>query len=200
MRVWDLNRRPGETSEQRDERVKILELIEAGKKEEVTSEMLQRALKEQGLTSSQIASRAADAAVKVLMGDDGTLMIAETEARVKAMESVLITAKDMLDDMRRKATSLDSEVSGLKEMIEAQKEHGGLTDERAKNTVSLYAQLIALGAAAKVSAEIAVTNAGYVTYAYLGGQAKREINGWGGVEEEGKTNQVLRAGRKPERY
>ena len=55
------------------------------------------------------------------------------------------------------------------------KEHGSITDDRAKNVVALYGALLSMNERAGADPADAVRNAGYVVYAYLGGQAKREI-------------------------
>jgi 3-phosphoglycerate kinase len=53
--------------------------------------------------------------------------------------------------------------------------NGVITDEKARNVVALYAALLTMGEKAGADAEDAVRNAGYVVYAYLGGQARRDI-------------------------
>ena len=63
----------------------------------------------------------------------------------------------------------------LLSVTEAQKEHGTITDDRAKNVVALYGALLSMNERAGADPADAVRNAGYVVYAYLGGQAKREI-------------------------
>ena len=65
--------------------------------------------------------------------------------------------------------------AGIAVITEAQREHGAITDEKAKNVVALYAALIGMSEKAGADATEAVRNAGYVLYAYLGGEAKREI-------------------------
>ena len=60
-------------------------------------------------------------------------------------------------------------------VTEAQKEHGEITEEKARNLVALYAALINMNEKAGASSDASVQNAGYIAYAYLGGQAKREI-------------------------
>ena len=52
---------------------------------------------------------------------------------------------------------------------------GEITDDRAKNVVALYGALLSMNERAGADAADSVRNAGYVVYAYLGGQAKREI-------------------------
>jgi hypothetical protein len=65
--------------------------------------------------------------------------------------------------------------AGIAVITEAQREHGAITDEKARNVVALYAALIGMSEKAGADATEAVRNAGYVLYAYLGGEAKREI-------------------------
>ena len=65
--------------------------------------------------------------------------------------------------------------AGIAVITEAQREHGAITDEKARNVVALYAALIGMSEKAGADATEAVRNAGYMLYAYLGGQAKREI-------------------------
>jgi len=52
---------------------------------------------------------------------------------------------------------------------------GEITDDRAKNVVALYGALLSMNERAGADTADSVRNAGYVVYAYLGGQAKREI-------------------------
>lgn len=59
---------------------------------------------------------------------------------------------------------------------EAQNEFGVITDDKAKNVVALYAALLSMNQKAGASCSESVTNAGYVMYAYLGGQARRDIS------------------------
>ena len=68
-------------------------------------------------------------------------------------------------------------------VIDAQKECGVVSDEKARNVVALYAALLGMNARAGAPGIDAVKNAGYVMYAYLGGQAKREISYSYGNEE-----------------
>ena len=54
-------------------------------------------------------------------------------------------------------------------------EYGSITDEKARNTVALYSALLGMNQRAGADGTEAVQNAGYVMYAYLGGQARRDI-------------------------
>ena len=59
-------------------------------------------------------------------------------------------------------------------LSEAQKEHGEVTEEKAKNLIALYGALLTMNEKCGADGPEAVNNASYVAYAYLGGQAKRE--------------------------
>ena len=73
---------------------------------------------------------------------------------------------------RTKITQLSDNVLAA---IDAQKEFGSITDERARNAVALYSALLGMNQRAGTDGTEAVRNAGYVMYAYLGGQARRDI-------------------------
>jgi len=77
-------------------------------------------------------------------------------------------------DVCRRVVEKQNE-AGIAVITEAQREHGAITDEKARNVVVLYAALIGMSEKAGADATEAVRNGGYVLYAYLGGQAKREI-------------------------
>lgn len=70
---------------------------------------------------------------------------------------------------------LDSLSSTLLAVSEAQEQHGAVTDEKARNIIALYGALLAMSQKAGADAEDAVRNASYILYAYLGGQARRDI-------------------------
>jgi hypothetical protein len=63
----------------------------------------------------------------------------------------------------------------IQSIAEAQSEYGTITDEKAKTVVALYAALLIMNEKAGADGSDAVRNASYVVYAYLGGQAKRQI-------------------------
>ena len=56
----------------------------------------------------------------------------------------------------------------------AQTEYGAITENKAKNTLALYASILALNEKIHVNPDKSAESAGYILYAYLGGQAKRE--------------------------
>lgn len=85
------------------------------------------------------------------------------------------------------------EVAGtLQALTEAQEEYGAVTEEKAKNAVALYAALISVAQKAGADGEDAVQNAGYILYAYLGGQAARNINSG---DNGDRSNRIYGGGR-----
>lgn len=60
-------------------------------------------------------------------------------------------------------------------ITEAQNEYGTITDNKAKTVLALYAALLSMNEKAGAEGAEAVRDASYVVYAYLGGQAKRQI-------------------------
>ena len=110
--------------------------------------------------------------VNLFMPDDGKMLIREAQGQVAEM-------RQLVNDLRKEYAELKRKIEGLSDTLlaisEAQKEHGVITDEKARNVVALYAALLTMGEKAGADAEDAVRNAGYVVYAYLGGQARRDI-------------------------
>ncbi|MBR2208096.1 MAG: hypothetical protein IJ859_04725 [Synergistaceae bacterium] len=116
-----------------------------------------------GLTKQQSESVTADVIINRLMNDDGKMLIQE--------------AKNQVEELSKQHSELMQKMSTISRMLfdilEIQKEFGNVSDDKAKTTIALYATLIEVGKRAGATGIDAVTNAGYVTYAYLGGQARR---------------------------
>ena len=125
-----------------------------------------------GLTKQQASSVTAETLVNLFMQDDGKILIKEAQLQVSEMQK---TVSDLKEEYRRLEQKIHSISDTLLSISKAQKEHGDITDEKAKNIVALYAALLAMNEKAGADPNDSVKNAGYVLYAYLGGQAKREI-------------------------
>lgn len=125
-----------------------------------------------GLTKQQASSVTAETLVRLFMNDDGKILIKEAQRQVSEMQK-------LVNDLKTEYESLVQKISAVSDTLlaitEAQKEHGEITDDRAKNVVALYGALLSMNERAGADATDSVRNAGYVVYAYLGGQAKREI-------------------------
>ena len=125
-----------------------------------------------GLTKQQATSTTANTLVRLFMPEDGKLLIQEARQQVDEMKALVDKLKGEYNDLKGR---LDSLSSTLLAVSEAQEQHGAVRDERARNIIALYGALLAVSQKAGADAEDAVKNASYVLYAYLGGQARRDI-------------------------
>jgi heat-inducible transcriptional repressor len=102
------------------------------------------------------------------------------------VDNMLSSERQQVDEMKALVDKLKGEYNELKGRLdslsatliavsEAQEQHGAVTDEKARNIIALYGALLAMSQKAGADAEDAVRNASYILYAYLGGQARRDI-------------------------
>ena len=125
-----------------------------------------------GLTKQQATSTTANTLVRLFMPEDGKMLLQEARQQVAEMQALVDRLKDEYTNLQGK---LDSLSSTLLAVSEAQEQHGAVTDEKARNIIALYGALLAMSQKAGADAEDAVRNASYILYAYLGGQARRDI-------------------------
>ena len=136
------------------------------------TEDLIRRLIAAGLSKQQASSVTAETLVNLFMPDDGKMLIREAKGQVDEMRQLVNNLRKEYAELKRKIEDLSDTLLAISE---AQKEHGVITDEKARNVVALYASLLTMSEKAGADAEDAVRNTGYVVYAYLGGQARRDI-------------------------
>lgn len=125
-----------------------------------------------GLTKQQASSVTAETLVRLFMNEDGKILIKEAQRQVSEMQALVSKLKSEYNELKQRIGSISDTLLAI---TDAQKEHGEITDEKAKNVVALYGALLAMNEHAGADAGDSVRNAGYIVYAYLGGQAKREI-------------------------
>ena len=125
-----------------------------------------------GLTKQQASSTTAETLVRLFMPEDGKMLIREAKQQVTEMQATVAALRSEYNDLTGKIKQLSDNVLAV---IEAQKEFGSITDEKARNAVALYSALLGMNQRAGADGTEAVRNAGYVMYAYLGGQARRDI-------------------------
>ena len=125
-----------------------------------------------GLNKQQATSATAETLVRLFMNEDGKVLIKEAQRQVSEMQSLVNGLRAEYKELLQKISAVSDTLLAI---TEAQKEHGEITDDRAKNVVALYGALLSMNERAGADAADSVRNAGYVVYAYLGGQAKREI-------------------------
>ena len=136
------------------------------------TEDLIRRLIAAGLTKQQASSTTAETLVRLFMPEDGKMLIREAKQQVTEMQATVASLRKEYDDLTAKIKQLSDNVLAA---IEAQKEFGSITDEKARNSIALYSALLGMNQRAGADGTEAVRNAGYVMYAYLGGQARRDI-------------------------
>ena len=138
--------------------------------------MITEQMKEQlmaiGLSKQQVSSATADVLVNYLMHEDEKALIQEAKNRVEEMYRIVASLRSDYSELKQKIETI---AGTLLDIAKAEKEHGTITDEKAKNAVAMYGAIIKMNEHAGARGADSVNNAGYVTYAYLGGQAKRDI-------------------------
>ena len=125
-----------------------------------------------GLNKQQATSATAETLVRLFMNEDGKILIKEAQHQVSEMQTLVNGLRGEYKELLQKISAVSDTLLAI---TEAQKEHGEITDDRARNVVALYGALLSMNERAGADATDSVRNAGYVVYAYLGGQAKREI-------------------------
>ena len=125
-----------------------------------------------GLTKQQASSATAETLVRLFMSDDGKLLIREAQQQVSDMRELVSRLRHDYNVIIEKMNTVSGTILSI---AAAQDEYGAITDEKAKNVVALYAALLSMNQKAGADGTDAVRDASYVVYAYLGGQAKRQI-------------------------
>ena len=125
-----------------------------------------------GLSKQQASSVTAETLVQLFMQEDGRILIKEAQTQVSEMRGMVNNLRSEYQVLKEKICVFSETLNSI---AEAQKEYGTITDEKAKNVVALYASLLSMNEKAGAESTDAVRSASYIVYAYLGGQAKREI-------------------------
>lgn len=146
---------------------------EAGMREWAHSASISHAkeiLEKHGMKQTSLNSKACDETIRILLEEAGLVQIVREEVQRLARVN---------DEMVKEMKSVSSVI---KDVSDAQKDYGTVTDERAKNALALYCSIVSASCALKkdnnpfrdaLDFNEIVKSAGYITYAYLGGQARR---------------------------
>lgn len=141
-----------------------------------------------GLTKQQASSATAETLVRLFMSEDGKMLIHEAKQQVSEMRNLVIS---LHHDYRTILEKMNDVSGTILSITEAQNEYGAITDEKAKNVVALYAALLSMNEKAGADGTDAVRNASYVVYAYLGGQAKRQVTYTGNQQLNDPTDSPI---------
>ena len=151
------------------------------------SDWMVNLLTHNGLTKAQATSTTAKTCINVLMQEDGKALMAEAREQVKMMA-------ETVNSLREDYAELAGKLQGISELLlavkDAQEEYGTISDEKARTVLALYAALLSLHKKEGANVENAVQNVGYVMYAFLGGQARRDVDYV--LQDESKTTRNFR--------
>lgn len=136
-----------------------------------TPEWLVSELMKRGLNKSQANAKSITTIAELLASDNGKAADRYVSDRCNFM---IARAESELKKMRETHAKLSDEVESISKTIlaieKSQKEWGEISDQKAKNAISLYAALLAIS---KEYGGTDIEGAGYMVYAFLGGQARR---------------------------
>lgn len=138
----------------------------------MTDDMIRRLLAA-GLNKQQAYSTTAETLVNLFMPEDGKMLIREARLQVEEMKRTVNALKTEFMDLKEKINQVSNTIQSV---VEAQEKYGEIKEDDARNAVALYGALLAMNERVGASGVDSVRNAGYILYAYLGGQAKREIS------------------------
>jgi len=123
-----------------------------------------------GLSKQQATSVTAETLVELFTKEDGKILIAEAQRQVSEMRAIIDELHNEYDDLMEKLSAISDTFVAIKK---AQEEYGEVTDEKAREVVSLYGALLTMNERMGADANESIKNAGYIIYAFLGGQARR---------------------------
>lgn len=138
----------------------------------MTDDMIRRLLAA-GLNKQQAYSTTAETLVNLFMPEDGKMLIQEAKLQVEEMKRTVDALKIEFRDLKEKINQVSNTIQSV---VEAQEQYGEIKEDDARNAVALYGALLTMNERVGASGADSVKNAGYILYAYLGGQAKREIS------------------------
>jgi len=133
-------------------------------------------LKEQllraGLTKQQISSVTAETMAQVLMDEDSTILLKEAQKQVQEMKQIVCDLKREYYLTMEKISAMSKTLLAVQEI---QEQYGEINDEKAKTVLALYGAILEMNQKVGADSADCIKSAGYIAYAYLGGQAKRDI-------------------------
>ncbi len=138
----------------------------------MTNDMISR-LMTAGLTKQQATSVTAEALVNLFMPDDGRILLREAQGRVKEMERTVASLRKEYYEIKKRIEGVSDTLLSI---TQAQEQYGTVTDPKAQNIIALYGALMTMNEKKGVPAAESAASIGYIIYAYLGGQAKRDVN------------------------
>ena len=138
----------------------------------MTDDLISR-LMAAGLTKQQATSVTAETLVNLFMPNDGRILIREAQLQVAAMQETANSLRRDYIDLKQKIEDISDTLLSISE---AQEQYGVVTDQNAQNVIALYGALMTMNEKRGVPAAESAASIGYIMYAFLGGQAKRDVS------------------------
>lgn len=136
------------------------------------TDFLKEQLLRAGLTKQQASSVTAETMAQVLMSDDCKMLLKEAQEQVREMKQIVCDLKREYYLTMEKINAMSNTLLAIQE---AQNQYCEINDEKARTVLALYSAILGMNQRAGADSVDSVKNAGYIAYAYLGGQAKRDI-------------------------
>lgn len=129
-----------------------------------------RILMDSGLSRQQAQTSTASHIVDVFT-KDSEVGIDVLRAQVNSLKNEVYRCKEEIYRLNNASDKADAIIQSIEESTKLSDE---IADEKAKNALMLYSAIIQIGINNGADINKNIENAGYILYAYLGGQAKRE--------------------------
>ena len=94
-----------------------------------------------GLNKQQATSATAETLVRLFMNEDGKILIKEAQHQVSEMQTLVNGVRGEYKELLQKISAVSDTLLAI---TEVQKEHGEITDDRAKNVMALYGALLSM--------------------------------------------------------
>lgn len=125
-----------------------------------------------GLSKQQVNSQTTEALFNIFMNEDEKILIQEARRKVNEMTVLVSSLRSEYHELKKE---IETVAGTWLDIAKAQEEHGALTDERAKNAVSLYASILKMNERTGAEGKYSVKAASYAIYSYLSQQGNHDI-------------------------
>lgn len=143
----------------------------------VTDETFRTVQSALGLTDAQMQTKTATSLIRYFTSEEGkALALDEAKAQVSAMAILALSLKREHEKTIKEIENLREAFRAIMEVEEKKEEYKvEAMDDRAKNAIIMFSTMLSMSKKQGCDGAESVKNASYCVYAYLGGQAKRDI-------------------------
>ena len=143
-----------------------------------SEELKRRAIEEAGLNKQQAESSTFEKTVDWLMDSNGKEIQAEMQRQIQEAKDQVVRMGRLYDSTAERMGKLyDNTLKKMQPLLDVHENSDGVTDERAKNALGLYAGLLNIidNKFSTVDADKTINSLSYILWAYLGGQPTQEM-------------------------